>query len=434
MSSDTSSIDDIFSTKVDETPQKDSSAIISRGEIDKSTFSIDDELADFLGENSSNTPISNIKIEPISTMASSISEKKVTSTTENTDANDFMSWLSDVTDTNILTETKPNTNGDKNSNDIMESKGEFAESKLLNSVSQGEPSKTATSTTTPSSMDTFLEDILGESKSVSKVPSSATTTNTTADISKASSTSLMNSTPDSITFSTDSSSLPASANLTSDYADFDSQIDTILKSSFPNISKLKDIITRHMGYIPDSQRGSIWNLLLTGQLSEDFEASSVGSVLGCESVANFDKLVNDIEEVVSNSFLFGQQNQHRSVVLDKAVLKQSLQNILVLYCTRKQVPYSSYLLLLLAPLLTAYEPIPMSIASSCFYNLVTDFIPFTDTQVCIIITYTYLPTYLVYKLLYHPLFYLFDRVRKGNVVSLLLIVGFDCYFVTTALT
>ena len=392
------SIDDIFSTKVDETPQKDSSTIVSRGEMDKSTFSIDDELADFLGEESTSTPISNIKAEAtVSNISSSGTSEKKGVATENADANDFMSWLSDVTDTNILSETKPNNN------EIHESKGEITEPKSIDSVLQDEAPKVTSSATTISSsparvvvqdtsstfsMDTFLEDILGESKPVSKAPSTTATAAADISTSKATNTTMANitATPDSITFSADSSSsLPAPlgvASTTTDYADFDSQIDTILKSSFPNISKLKDIITRHMGYVPDSQRGPIWNLLLTGQFSEDFEANSVGSVSGYESIpiANANRLVSDIEDVVSNSFLFG-QNQNRSHVPDKAVLKQSLQNILVLYCTRKQVPYSSYLLLLLTPLLTAYEPVPLSIASSCFYNLVTDFIPFTDTQV-----------------------------------------------------
>lgn len=362
------SMDDIFSFSNDVTPQKENSNIISRGEMDKSTFSIDDELADFLGESS--TPISNIKKDPVSISKNGDVASTEKKGVEHTDTNDFMNWLSDVTDTNIL-ETKGETNQPQSNQET---------SKTIEST----PSKvTETETKDSFSMDSFLEDLLGnDSKPItaSKVPTTTSGTDTIAPKSMSSTTG-----PDSITFSAESS-VPTPAS-TSEYVDFDQQIDTILKSSFPNISKLKDIITRHMGYIPDLQRGPIWNLLLTGQLSEDFEATSVGSSSMVENenkVVNIDKLVTDVEEIICNTFLFQHHHQQQqNSVSDKTVLKQSLQNIIVLYCTRKQVPYQSYLLSLLAPLLTSYEPIPVSIASSCFYNLVTDFIPFTETQVYI---------------------------------------------------
>lgn len=362
------SIDDIFSTSASETPQRDQSTIVSRSEMDKSTFSIDDELADFLGDSS--TPVSNIKTESAPIVSST--EKK---DSDNADS-DFMSWLSDATDTNILTTTTPNQVEKSLQAEENISKSDIDTLKETPKVVAPTTTIVPAAKSDSFSVDNFLEDILGESKPVPK----AAITSVVEDTATSNTVGSGTAAPDSITFSAEASLSTPSV---PEYADFDSQIDAILKSSFPNIAKLKDTITRHMGFIPDAQRGPIWNLLLTGQFSEDFEASSVGPVSGLESVINKDKLIVDVDEIVSNSFLF----HPRRPASDQSALKQSLQNILVLYCTRKQVPYQSNLLSLLTPLLTSNEPIPVSIASSCFYNLVTDFVPFTDTQVCIYMYY-----------------------------------------------
>lgn len=52
--------------------------------------------------------------------------------------------------------------------------------------------------------------------------------------------------------------------------DFDKAVKHITNSTFPDIVKLKNMII-DAGYVPQSLRGAVWSLLLTGSISEDEE-------------------------------------------------------------------------------------------------------------------------------------------------------------------
>ena len=168
---------------------------------------------------------------------------------------------------------------------------------------------------------------------------------------------------------------------------------SIVQSSFPDINLLRSVICSG-GYIPSSLRAQVWSLLLTESSAEDEEVRHFSS----ESVdfANIQALVSDCKAVISSSNCL----QPHSAEAEQC--KKDMQDILVLYCQRRNFAYKSVLCRLLSPLLVvgagagagaAAEVVQQQQqlhqeqrcsrvhASSCFYALASEFVPLINLQV-----------------------------------------------------
>lgn len=174
------------------------------------------------------------------------------------------------------------------------------------------------------------------------------------------------------------------------------EIGDIIRSSFPDISNLKKLIT-NAGYVPAGLRGQVWSLLLTGSCTEDQEAEfwrSTGlelpnhseleldcSILVDKYVTHLDRATsNPSEDTLSNTVSRASAATSTTVDLDLDQVKNDMKDLLVLYCVRRGTKYHSSLGYLLLPLVLAPTPVPRSLASSCFYSLCSTFLPLLDPK------------------------------------------------------
>jgi hypothetical protein len=149
-------------------------------------------------------------------------------------------------------------------------------------------------------------------------------------------------------------------------ADFERKVEEMVISSFVDLPVLRSLLLEG-GYVPSQSRAQVWCLLLTGSCSS-FEDPELGDTQRLSTLAselrNHGQLLTDCQAVVS-----------KNDTAAGSILQEDLQDILILYCTRREREYSSVLCSLLTPLLSAPNPFSKEMASSCFYSLASEFAP-----------------------------------------------------------
>jgi hypothetical protein len=233
--------------------------------------------------------------------------------------NDFLKWLSDVNDSS-------NSSGSK----VVVNKDQTIDT-------------TDKETIKPLSMDNFLDEVFGDQAiSLKALHTSKVVTQ-------------------SISFPIEEAKKPK--------IDYLIELEILLNSKFPDVEKMRILLLRHIGYVPKKFRGRLWNFLLTGNSIEDGEASSSG-----QSNCNFSnsKIMMSHIKQLSKSITTIDENSY---------LYKSFVRILELYYSRRQVEYDHYYSILLSPILLSTEPMKLSLASSCFYNLASEFIPLISLKV-----------------------------------------------------
>jgi hypothetical protein len=164
-----------------------------------------------------------------------------------------------------------------------------------------------------------------------------------------------------------------------DPASYEHSLLEIITSSFPDVMSLKQIIFEH-GYVPSALRAQVWTLILSGNSSDDEEARHFNSNTSAD-VVNKKVMQSDIAALIGN---LSSSSQWRSV--DE--MSRDMQDLLTLYCLRRNLAYSSVLGQLLAPLLlTAHTP-SRPMVSSCFYSLVSSFAPLVNLNVSCALHFT----------------------------------------------
>lgn len=134
-------------------------------------------------------------------------------------------------------------------------------------------------------------------------------------------------------------------------SDIDNFCKEALESIFPDLQSLRERCIS-AGCVPSQYRGGIWNLLLSGNnVSDDeiFKESYRGSRI-------FD------------TFAIGK-------LWDVPGLEGDLQDIINLFCRRMNREFQDYMVQILIPLLVSSNPMKKQVASTCFYNLCTSFLP-----------------------------------------------------------
>ena len=74
--------------------------------------------------------------------------------------------------------------------------------------------------------------------------------------------------------------------------------------------------------------------------------------------------------------------------VEQSQVAEDMKDIIMLYCVRKEIKYSSYLCDILSPLMLATKNLSKSLASSCFYALNTQFFPIISLPVINIFLHT----------------------------------------------
>ena len=156
-------------------------------------------------------------------------------------------------------------------------------------------------------------------------------------------------------------------------ADFERQVCEMINSSFIDVPTLRTFL-REGGYIPSAYRGQVLCSLLTGDssINEDPELEDTeGLSLLASKFNNHAGMISDCNIMTSISYCDESSSSR---------IRQDLQDIITLYCIRKEREYSSVLCSLLAPLLLAPNSFSKELSSSCFYCLVSDFVPLLSLQ------------------------------------------------------
>ena len=152
---------------------------------------------------------------------------------------------------------------------------------------------------------------------------------------------------------------------------FEEQVQSIVQSAFPDIQQLRRIVLA-AGYVPAPLRAEVWSLLLNETCAEDVEVLHYSSSDGVEC-ENGDSLASDVAALVSSLPTDNGVNQDE--------LRKDMHDILSLYCQRRQIAYNSVLCRLLSPLLAVPQRASRAQASSCFYNLSSEFAPLINLNV-----------------------------------------------------
>jgi hypothetical protein len=142
--------------------------------------------------------------------------------------------------------------------------------------------------------------------------------------------------------------------------DFEKKVERMVLSNFVDVPLLRTLLLDG-GYVPPTLRGQVWCLLLTGSpCSKESELDGTERFSASASqLASYYLLTTDCEAASSSA----------------SQLRKNLQDILTLYCTRKDIEYSSVLCKILTPLLLEPNPLSQEMASSCFSSIASDFIP-----------------------------------------------------------
>jgi hypothetical protein len=150
------------------------------------------------------------------------------------------------------------------------------------------------------------------------------------------------------------------------------RVTEIVRSSFPDIQQLKKIICE-AGYVPSALRAQVWALVLSESCVEDEEARHY-SAEGVDFEGHH-ALVSDCAAVMAAA-----EAQLGSPAQVEGT-RRDMQDILVLYCQRRNIAYSAVLCRLLSPLLAVPDRASRTLASSCFYTVASTFAPLINLNV-----------------------------------------------------
>jgi hypothetical protein len=184
---------------------------------------------------------------------------------------------------------------------------------------------------------------------------------------------------------TSSASGPSTPNNFSTSANSTKRFDSILRaeasSAFPDLSRIRDVIFG-AGYLPQSCRGQVWSVLLSGSSgAEDQEAEFWRPSGRDENIENYAQLRSDCEALVKRATEKLNLAQKPTNPLQ---CKDDLHDILLLACIRRKAAYRSLLCDILSPLIfvpAPYSPPSRALSSSCFYSLSNTFIPLINLPV-----------------------------------------------------
>jgi hypothetical protein len=163
----------------------------------------------------------------------------------------------------------------------------------------------------------------------------------------------------------------------SDPANYEHTLLEIITSSFPDVMSLKQTIFEH-GYVPIALRAQVWTLILSGNNSDDEEARHFNSSTSTTDVVNKKAMQSDCAALIGN---LSNSLQWRS----GEEMNRDMQDLLSLYCLRRNLAYSSVLGQLMSPLLLTTHTPSRTMASSCFYSLVSSFAPLVNLNVSLFV-------------------------------------------------
>jgi hypothetical protein len=150
-------------------------------------------------------------------------------------------------------------------------------------------------------------------------------------------------------------------------------VQEIVESSFPDIPQLRKVISE-AGYVPVQWRAQVWSLLLNESCVEDEEVRHYSSQSSVNEMEALQTLVSDCAAVMASSGLL-------TGTPTTEAARRDMQDILALYCQRRNVQYSPVLCRLLSPLLAVPERASRTLASSCFYTVASTFVPLLNLPV-----------------------------------------------------
>ena len=244
---------------------------------------------------------------------------------------DFLSWLGDATPERAATPTSV-IEGTTDNHDSAANKSKNSQSKSAHISEPSANSPTHAQSKVKAMMDVFFDDLFGGQQIPEEVAEQST---------------------------------PTKARLTS--ADFEVKVRDMVSSSFVDVDSLRNLLLEG-GYVPVQHRAQVWSVLLTGSCSsfDDAELRDTKklSALGTDLV-NYGQLVSDCEATVK-------RDDESAGGLN---LQNDLQDILILYCTRREREYNSVMCQMLLPLMLVPSSFTKESASSCFYSFSSEFTP-----------------------------------------------------------
>jgi hypothetical protein len=162
---------------------------------------------------------------------------------------------------------------------------------------------------------------------------------------------------------------------------FDSILRAEASSAFPDLSRIRDVIFA-AGYLPQSCRGHVWSVLLSGGSgAEDQEAEFWRPSGRDENIENYAQLRSDCEAIAKRATEKQNLSQKPTNPLQ---CKDDLHDLLLLACIRRKAAYRSLLCDILSPLIfvpAPYSPPSRALSSACFYSLSNTFIPLINLPV-----------------------------------------------------
>ena len=244
---------------------------------------------------------------------------------------DFLSWLGDATPERAATPTSV-IEGTTDTHDSAANKSKNSKSKSSHVSEPSANSPTHAQSKVKAMMDVFFDDLFGGQQRPEEIAEQST---------------------------------PTKARLTS--ADFEVRVRDMVSSSFVDVDSLRNLLLEG-GYVPVQHRAQVWSVLLTGSCSsfDDAELRDTQnlSTLGSDLV-NYGQLVSDCETIVKRD----------DASAGGLNLQNDLQDILILYCTRREREYNSVMCQMLLPLMLIPSSFTKESASSCFYSFSSEFTP-----------------------------------------------------------
>ena len=152
--------------------------------------------------------------------------------------------------------------------------------------------------------------------------------------------------------------------------EFETRVKEAVSSSFSDSSALHSLLLVG-GYVPCQYRAQVWCVLLTGSCTsfQDAELKDTQRMSALASVLpNIGTLLADCEAAAKSA--------NRNVDgIHGSKVQEDMQDILILYCSRREKEYSTVLCHLLSPLLLGSNSFSKEMASFCFYTLASVFAP-----------------------------------------------------------
>lgn len=298
--------------------------------------SVEDEFFELLNSPDPQIPTKTVDVEGIASSAFALT------TSSYEDSQDFLSWLDDTATPSKAPEIKLKEGSLLNESDFnLLSTLEETMKSSANTAGQ-------TSSAVPEAVDTGLSVDL--ESSVSKALESIYDEMFgTTDLNKP--------IPDSF----DTTTFKPKQNS----VEYELEMDKILSSPFPDVGRLRELIDKY-GFIHHHQRIATLLLLLTGSCHVDEEADRF-SVSASEREFHRD-LVTDTQSLIASCF-------PPNRISSSSNIQNDLIDVVILYCQRRSIDYTNTFSRLLVSIFGDGEQQSKSLVSSCFYALMSNFLP-----------------------------------------------------------